>query len=108
MIFYLHTPDGPRGSGMCGSDYRPRIGEKIRVDYQGADYHPKEDDSGLYVIEDVLYQVPNNPGRQRIDVYARKVSNLPSNLSYEAWSSAMRFGERRMKGYRGGPPGRPR
>lgn len=91
MIFYLHTPDDEmKGSGMCGSDHIPRVGEKIRIAYPKTDEWANQDrsDQGLYEVLDVLYEVPNNPSRQRIDVYAKKVCDLPGGLSFEAWQDA--------------------
>lgn len=88
MIFHLHTPTV---GVLVGSDHIPRIGEKIRVSYPNTKERegirdPAEE--GLYLVEDVLYEAPNNPGRQRIDVYGRKISDLPADLSYSSWQEA--------------------
>lgn len=86
MIFYLHLPEQKNGS-ICGADHIPRVGEKVRVAFPETDEWAWADgeDQGLYEVLDVLYEVPNNPGRQRVDVYAKKVCDLPEDLGFESW-----------------------
>lgn len=85
MIFYFHTPNV--GSVMVGADHIPRKGEIFRLT-QHPDW-PKNHMTGLFEIENVLYEAPNNPGRQRVDVYGRQVAELPSDLSYSAVHEAL-------------------
>jgi hypothetical protein len=71
VIAYLHTQEF---STMIGTDHIPRIGEKLRLPPE-----PEVPDNrnGLFHVIDVLYEVPSNPGKQRVDIYAQRVGNAP-------------------------------
>jgi hypothetical protein len=74
VIAYLHTE---AFATMIGTDHIPRIGEKIRISPEPG--VPDERD-GLFQVIDVLYEVPCNPGKQRIDIYAKRVCDAPTKL----------------------------
>jgi hypothetical protein len=81
LIFHLHTES--LGGSMVYTDHVPRIGEKLRVD---TDIVPEQ--NGIYEIEDVVYGIPFDQV-QRIDVYAKRVAHLPSDLSYSSYFQAL-------------------
>ena len=82
MIAHLHTAEH---GFVIGTDHIPRIGEKIRIP---SEPNIPDERDGWYMIQDVVYEVPNNPGRQRVDIYAQKLAVTPSDLSYKAVSEA--------------------
>lgn len=86
MIFFFHTPD--HGSVMVGSDHVPRIGEILRLT-DHPEFNAPDLMVGLFKIQQVMYVAPNNPGHQRIDVYGRRISDLPGDLSYSAVMDAV-------------------
>jgi hypothetical protein len=78
MIYFFHYLNGSEGS-MVGADYIPRVGEHIRI---STDLLPEE--NGIYEVKWILYSVPSTPGHQRIDIYGKKIGELPGTLSYDA------------------------
>lgn len=74
MIAFLHTK---KFDTMIGADYVPHEGELLHLTVDV----PDERD-GIFRVLHVMYGVPSNPGRQRVDIYAEKISESMKNVSF--------------------------
>lgn len=82
MIGTLHTKDF---SCLIAGDHVPRKGELLSCDGYAAGLGQSEKD-GIFEVTHVMYQYPNNPGSQRVDIYARRLGEGIPEIGFDKFS----------------------